>query len=93
MKAFIWIQHGHKRLHWVAWDEICTPYNEGGLGIRTLKDTVYGLQGKLAWKVYSGENMELTILWGCTPGNNLLRLYGVESIRTSRISKILGDGV
>lgn len=69
MKAFIWSHHGQKRLHWAAWEEICRPYNEGGLGIRTLKETVYGLQGKLAWKVYAGNS-----LW-----SNLLRQkYGAN---------------
>lgn len=62
MKAFLWSQHGEKRLSWVAWDEVCTPYNEGGLGIRALKDTVYGLQGKLAWKVYTGNTLWTKLL-------------------------------
>lgn len=62
MKAFIWSQHGQKRLHWVAWKEVCTPFKEGGLGIRSLQDTVYGLQGKLAWKVYAGNTIWTKLL-------------------------------
>lgn len=30
MKAFLWSQNGIKRLHWVAWGEVCKPYSEGG---------------------------------------------------------------
>lgn len=62
MKAFIWSQHGQKRLHWVAWKEVCTPFKEGRLGIRSLQDTVYGLQGKLAWKVYAGNTIWTKLL-------------------------------
>lgn len=50
----LWSQHGQKRMHWVSWEEVCTSFSEGGIGLRTLKDTIYGLQGRLAWKVYSG---------------------------------------
>src|SRR5690606_559433 len=34
----------------VAWSEICKPFNEGGLGVRSLKEVnmVYGL--KLIWR-------------------------------------------
>lgn len=42
MNAFLWSQHGQRRLHWVAWEDICSPYGEGGLGIRSLKDTIFG---------------------------------------------------
>lgn len=70
MKAFMWSHQGQKRTHWLSWDEVCKPYQEGGLGLRTLKDTNYGLQGKLAWKVYAGNT-----LW-----TKLLRQkYGVNS--------------
>lgn len=57
LKAFMWSHQGQKRTHWLSWDEVCKPYQEGGLGLRTLKDTNYGLQGKLAWKVYAGNTL------------------------------------
>ena len=43
----------------VAWREICKPLNEGGLGVRSLKEvnTVYGL--KLIWRMLAGDS-----LWG-----------------------------
>lgn len=61
-RAFLWNQHGQRRTHWVAWDKVCSPYTEGGLGIRTLKDTVYGLQGKLAWKICAGNTLWTRLL-------------------------------
>lgn len=50
---------------------VCS-FNEGGLGLRTLKDTVYGLQGKLAWKVFGGHTLWARIL---------RKKYGVDSSR------------
>lgn len=50
MRAFLWNKHGERRTHWVAWEKVCSPFGEGGLDIRTVKDTVYS-QGKLAWKI------------------------------------------
>lgn len=46
----------------MAWDEVCTPYSEGVLGIRSFKDTIFGLQGKLAWKVFAGNTLWTRIL-------------------------------
>lgn len=46
----------------MAWEDICSPYGEGGLGIRSLKDTIFGLQGKLAWKIYEGKTIWANLL-------------------------------
>lgn len=62
MKNFLWSQHGNKRTHWVAWDDVCSKFSEGGLGIRSLNDTIFGLQGKLDWKVYAGDTLWTRIL-------------------------------
>lgn len=52
----------------VAWQYICKPKTEGGLGIRALKEVnhVYGL--KLIWRVFAGES-----LWGKWIRTNLLK--------------------
>lgn len=45
---------------------------KGGLGLRSLRDTIYGLHGKLAWKVHAGNT-----LWA-----KLLRQkYGTDSAK------------
>lgn len=48
IKSFLWSQQGERRAHWVSWKNICTPTCHGGLGIRSLSDTIFGMQGKLA---------------------------------------------
>lgn len=52
----------------VAWQDVCKPTNEGGLGIRALKEVniVYGL--KLIWRMLVGYS-----LWGRWIKNNLLK--------------------
>lgn len=75
MKNFLWSHQGNRRLHWVAWDEVCAPYTEGGLGIRTLKDTLYGLQGKLAWKVYSGDTLWTKLMRQKYGDNSITGMY------------------
>lgn len=57
IRSFLWGQQGSKRIHWVNWDTICQPIEEGGLGIRRLQDTKYILRGKLAWKVMDGSSL------------------------------------
>lgn len=51
MASFLWSQSGQHRVHWVAWNKICPPFVEGGLGIRLMADMIYRLQGKIAWKI------------------------------------------
>ncbi|KAL9685860.1 hypothetical protein QQ045_023314 [Rhodiola kirilowii] len=49
---FIW----DGKHHWVSWDNICLPKNEGGLGIRNLKDVKNALMGKVAWRYLLNES-------------------------------------
>lgn len=36
---------------WIAWKKIAKPINEGGLGIRSLKEVMDALHAKLAWNI------------------------------------------
>ncbi|CAH9123754.1 unnamed protein product [Cuscuta epithymum] len=39
MAAFLWGSYNDKhKYHWVKWSELCTPTEEGGLGLRSLID-------------------------------------------------------
>lgn len=58
------------RVHWVAWKKIYRPLAAGGLGIRSLEDTIYGLHGKFAWKFLAHD-----MLWT----RILLQKYGSDS--------------
>ncbi|XP_060210563.1 uncharacterized protein LOC132637499 [Lycium barbarum] len=55
---------GVKGKHWVAWDKMCLPKCEGGLGFRSLHDISKAFFAKLWW------NFRTTItLWGAFMGN------------------------
>lgn len=41
----------HKRTHWISWEQICLPHEEGGLGIRRLKEVLYAFSAKLWWRL------------------------------------------
>ncbi|KAG6538552.1 hypothetical protein ZIOFF_003676 [Zingiber officinale] len=46
--SFFWSSVGHDRkVHWVAWKDICRPKQEGGLGIRRLSEVGAALAMKL----------------------------------------------
>ncbi|KAG6466651.1 hypothetical protein ZIOFF_075555 [Zingiber officinale] len=46
--SFFWSSVGHDRkVHWVAWRDICRPKQEGGLGIRRLSEVGAALSMKL----------------------------------------------
>ncbi|KAL9670846.1 hypothetical protein QQ045_008405 [Rhodiola kirilowii] len=49
---FIW----DGKHHWVSWDNICLPKNEGGLGIRNLKGVKDAMLGKVAWRFLLNES-------------------------------------
>lgn len=42
---------GSHRCHWVSWEKISRPCEEGGLGIRTIKDLEEAFAYKLWWRL------------------------------------------
>ncbi|KAL9661558.1 hypothetical protein QQ045_026382 [Rhodiola kirilowii] len=50
MRNFIWDRGSTSRHHWINWDSICKPKDEGGLGIRKLTEVKDCLLHKLAWR-------------------------------------------
>lgn len=51
-RAFIWSSsEGNRKQHLIAWEKICKPKREGGLGIRSAKEMNIALLGKLGWRL------------------------------------------
>ncbi|XP_058068516.1 uncharacterized protein LOC131217594 [Magnolia sinica] len=47
-------QEGKSKHYWIAWKKIARPYEEGGLGIRKLKEVVKAMRLKMVWDVKYG---------------------------------------
>lgn len=62
MRSFLWNQRGQNWIHWVTWKKITKPLSEGGLGIHSLSDKIYGLHGKLAWRLLSGNSLWASLI-------------------------------
>lgn len=60
---------------WVSWEKVTTSPEEGGLAIRKITDTVYGLHGKLAWSIFSGDSRWARLLF---------QKYGLQSVHGNR---------
>ncbi|XP_043717838.1 uncharacterized protein LOC122665764 [Telopea speciosissima] len=57
MSNFIWTGESEKtRAITVKWDTMCKPKNEGGLGIRRLREVNFALLAKFAWAIRSGSS-------------------------------------
>jgi len=51
MRDFLWSKHdSDKGFHWVSWDEICCPREDGGLEIRPLRTMNEALKTKRLWR-------------------------------------------
>ncbi|KAL9686221.1 hypothetical protein QQ045_023676 [Rhodiola kirilowii] len=57
MRNFLWDRGSASRHHWVSWEKICRPKEEGGLGIRRLEDVKKCLLTKLAWRFLQNQTI------------------------------------
>lgn len=54
---FLWGVNSASRTHWVKWASVCTPLQQGGLGIRSMEQIRAGLHAKLMWMAMSGQSL------------------------------------
>ncbi|KAE8675999.1 Myosin-15 [Hibiscus syriacus] len=81
MSNFLWGGgNGSKKIHWVKWDDVCKPKNEGGLGVRNLTSMNRALLGKWSWRFANERNS----VWR----NFICSKYNIDSSRLLFDSKI-----
>ncbi|KAL0293316.1 UNVERIFIED_CONTAM: putative ribonuclease H protein [Sesamum radiatum] len=95
-----------KKIHWTKWSNVCYPTEEGGLGIRNLRDMVTAFSYKLWWRVRLNNSLwsQFTISKYCQGFSpSISKLFDTDSsiwkrmctIRTEVQANIfwsLGDG-
>lgn len=57
MAQFLWNVRGEGRTHWVSWDEVCTPTESGGLGIRSIATIREALHAKSVRFILHGNSL------------------------------------
>ncbi|MQL79689.1 hypothetical protein Taro_012139 [Colocasia esculenta] len=56
--SFFWNgAEGKRRRHWIAWDQISRPKQEGGLGVRSMWHVQISLMAKLIWNAMHGQSL------------------------------------
>ena len=40
-----------KKIAWIKWDDICVPKEDGGLGVKRLREFNLSLLGKRCWRM------------------------------------------
>nr|XP_027101056.1 uncharacterized protein LOC113720378 [Coffea arabica] len=104
--SFLWDCRGEKRLHWAAWEKLCFPTNEGGLGFRSFKDMARAFAAKLWWRFRSGDSIWAEFMHakysnGChplaassvRPSHTWRRLEAIRSLVEPNIRWCVGEGL
>ncbi|KAK1281668.1 putative ribonuclease H protein [Acorus calamus] len=56
MRAFLFSYSDHHVALPIPWDKVCSPKEEGGLGIRRIKDVNLACQAKLTWRAMTSDS-------------------------------------
>ncbi|KAH0712013.1 hypothetical protein KY289_007972 [Solanum tuberosum] len=62
--GFFWSKTGREKgKHWIAWQEMCYPKEEGGIGFRSLHIITKALFAKLWWTFRTSTSLWSTFMW------------------------------
>lgn len=66
MANFLWSgKPDSRKFITVAWDKVCKPREEGGLGIRRFRDVNFAMLMKLGWQILNKESEWCRYLFSC----------------------------
>lgn len=108
VSRFWWSTKGNNRgLHWVAWDKICVPQEEGGLGFRDSRDFNLALLAKQVWRLliypesllargmkgrYYRHSNPLNVGKANNPSYGWTSLWTARSVLQAELVRTIGDG-
>ncbi|KAL0439753.1 UNVERIFIED_CONTAM: hypothetical protein Slati_2458300 [Sesamum latifolium] len=60
MADFLWHTNDSRKVHWISWDKLCVPKDEGGLGLKRLGAFNLAMLAKQLWRIISNSNALLS---------------------------------
>nr|XP_027097552.1 uncharacterized protein LOC113717098 [Coffea arabica] len=74
------------RYHWIGWNKLCFPPEEGGVGFRRLRDVYTAFSYKLWWQFRTGSSLWTTFMrakycWGIHPCQAERKLFASATWR------------
>uniref|UniRef100_A0A0V0IVJ9 Putative ovule protein n=1 Tax=Solanum chacoense TaxID=4108 RepID=A0A0V0IVJ9_SOLCH len=94
--GFFWSKSGgDKGKHWIAWEELCYPKLEGGIGMRSLNDVSKALYSKLWWNFRTSTSLWSTYMWNkyCKKQHPMLAMSKGDSYVWKKMVEIIGEEV
>ncbi|CAH9139932.1 unnamed protein product [Cuscuta epithymum] len=89
MAHFLWGSNATKRkYHWLRWKDLCLPYEEGGLGFRSLVDIEKAFSLKLWWKWRNNNSGWAQFCQARYPRGLNMTPKAIDSVIWKRICKI-----
>nr|XP_027103148.1 uncharacterized protein LOC113724443 [Coffea arabica] len=56
--SFLWnLNVESRRMHWAAWEKLCFPVQEGGLGVRSFRDSARAFACKSWWQLRKNDSL------------------------------------
>ena len=96
-RKFLWAWGKHnKSIPWVSWDNVCKPLEDGGLGVKEVKNFNVALLAKWRWRIMSNEGgkwMEIISSKYSSSAENIQLRLKDQSWWWKYIIKVCGEGV
>ena len=95
-RKFLWARgKQNKSISWVSWDNVCKPLEEGGLGVKEVKNFNVALLAKWRWRIMSNEGgkwKEIILSKYGTEAENIQLRSKHQSWWWKDLTKICGEG-